>query len=127
MQQLERLDDMARPKKMALIHVNRLLRKDKENILKKYKKRRWIMPEAGDVINLQMHKLVHIVRFESARRLTKVPKDHPCSNLYGLAFKLEIHVDGYVNTDTGFVIYFSEIEKYFEPLKEKLENANESV
>ena len=52
MQQLERLDDMARPKKMALIHVNRTLRKDRDDILKKYKKRRWIMPEAGDVINL---------------------------------------------------------------------------
>ena len=52
MQQLERLDDMARPKKMALIHVNRTLRKDKNNVLKKYKQRRWIMPEPGDVINL---------------------------------------------------------------------------
>jgi ribonuclease BN (tRNA processing enzyme) len=52
MQQLERLDDMARPKKMALIHVNRNLRKDKNDVLKKYKQRRWIMPEPGDVINL---------------------------------------------------------------------------
>ena len=52
MQQLERLDDMARPKKIALIHVNRTLRKQKDDLLKKYKKRRWIMPEAGDVINL---------------------------------------------------------------------------
>ena len=52
MQQLERLDDMARPKKMALIHVNRTLRKDRNEILKKYKQRRWIMPEPGDVINL---------------------------------------------------------------------------
>ena len=51
-QQLERLDDMARPKKMALIHVNRTLRKNKNEILKKYKQRRWIMPEPGDVINL---------------------------------------------------------------------------
>ena len=52
MQQLERLDDMARPKKMALIHINRALRKEKDEILKKYKKRRWIMPDAGDVIEL---------------------------------------------------------------------------
>ena len=52
MQQLERLDDMARPKKMALIHVNRNLRKDKTDILKKYKQRRWIMPEPRDVIEL---------------------------------------------------------------------------
>ena len=69
-----------------------------------------------------MHKLVHIVRFESARRLTKVPEGHPCSNLYGLAFKLEIHIEGNVNIDTGFVVDFSEIEKSFEPLKGKLDH-----
>jgi len=69
-----------------------------------------------------MHKLVHIVRFESARKLTKVPEGHPCSNLYGLAFKLEIHIEGEVNPNTGFVIDFSEIEECFEPLKEKLDH-----
>ena len=69
-----------------------------------------------------MHKLVHIVRFEAARKLTKVPEGHPCSNLYGLAFKLEIHIEGDVNPDTGFVVDFSEIEECFEPLKEKLDH-----
>ncbi len=60
-----------------------------------------------------MHKLVHIVRFESARKLTKVPKEHPCSNLYGLAFKLEIHIQGEMNKESGFVLDFNEIEKSF--------------
>jgi len=69
-----------------------------------------------------MHTLVHTIRFEYARKLTKVPKEHPCSNLYGLAFKLEIHVEGNVNPETGFVKDFSEIENYFEPLKEKLDH-----
>ena len=69
-----------------------------------------------------MHQLVQIVRFESARKLTKVPKEHPCSNLYGLAFKLEIHVEGNINPKTGFVIDFSEIEGNFEPLKKKLDH-----
>ena len=69
-----------------------------------------------------MHKLVHIVRFEAARKLTKVPEGHPCSNLYGLAFKLEIHIEGHVNPNTGFVVDFSEIEECFEPLKEKLDH-----
>ena len=52
LQQLERLDDMARPKKMALIHLNRKLREEKKDILKKYRQRRWIMPDAGEVIEL---------------------------------------------------------------------------
>ena len=69
-----------------------------------------------------MHRLVQIVRFESARRLTKVPKEHPCSNLYGLAFRLEIHVEGEINPKTGFVIDFSEIESHFEPIKKKIDH-----
>ncbi len=59
-----------------------------------------------------MHKLVQIIRFESARRLPKVPDGHPCKNVYGLAFKLEIHVEGEMDTETGFVIDFGHIEKY---------------
>ena len=70
-----------------------------------------------------MHKLVHIIRFESARKLTKLPKDHPCSNLYGLAFKLEIHVEGNVNPETGFVVDFEKIESAgFGRIKEQLDH-----
>ena len=69
-----------------------------------------------------MHHLVQIIRFESARKLTKVPKDHPCSNLYGLAFKLEIHVEGNVNPETGFVIDFNDLENAFGRIKEQLDH-----
>jgi len=37
---------------MALIHLNRKLREEKKDILKKYRQRRWIMPDAGEVIEL---------------------------------------------------------------------------
>ena len=69
-----------------------------------------------------MHRLVQIVRFESARKLPEVPKGHPCSNLYGLAFKLEIHIEGDINPKTGFVVDFSEIENSFEPIKKKIDH-----
>jgi len=70
-----------------------------------------------------MHRLVQIVRFESARKLTKVPKEHPCSNLYGLAFKLEIHVEGNVNPETGFVVDFENIGRAgFGPIKEQIDH-----
>ncbi|MAU99288.1 MAG: hypothetical protein CMA20_00300 [Euryarchaeota archaeon] len=62
-----------------------------------------------------MHKLVQIVRFESARKLPKVPEDHPCGNVYGLAFKLEVHVEGKVDPETGFVIDFGHIESAIKP------------
>ena len=62
-----------------------------------------------------MHKLVQIVRFESARKLPKVPEGHPCGNVYGLAFKLEVHVEGKVDPETGFVIDFGHIESAIKP------------
>ena len=58
-----------------------------------------------------MHRLVQTIRFESARKLTKVPKGHPCSNLYGLAFQQEIHLAGEIDTSTGFVTDFNNMEK----------------
>ena len=42
--------------------------------------------------------------------------------MYGLAFKLEIHVEGKIDSKTGFVVDFSEIEDNFEPLKKKLDH-----
>ncbi len=59
--------------------------------------------------------LVHTIRFESARRLTKLPPEHRCSALYGLAFHLDIHVVGPLQP-SGFVIDFAEIESAFAPL-----------
>ena len=46
---LERLHDLARPKRMALVHLRRDLRKQKKDILKKYRQRKWTIPESGDV------------------------------------------------------------------------------
>ena len=69
-----------------------------------------------------MHKLVQIVRFESARRLPKVPEGHPCGNVYGLAFKLEIHVEGEMDSETGFVIDFGHIETGIKPIYNQIDH-----
>ncbi len=69
-----------------------------------------------------MYELIHTIRFESARRLTKVPPGHPCGNLYGLAFYLDIHVEGEPDPATDFVIDFGEIEAAFAPLRAQLDH-----
>jgi 6-pyruvoyltetrahydropterin/6-carboxytetrahydropterin synthase len=66
--------------------------------------------------------LVHTVRFESARRLTRVPEGHPCGRLYGLAFYLDIHVVGEMNEETGFVVDFGDIEAAFKPIWERIDH-----
>ena len=68
------------------------------------------------------YELVHTIRFESARRLTRVPPGHPCGRIYGLAFYLDIHVVGAVDPATGWVFDFAEIDAAFAPLREELDH-----
>lgn len=68
------------------------------------------------------YELVHTIRFESARRLTRVPPGHPCGRLYGLAFYLDIHVLGDLGEDTGWVVDFGDIERAFAPIREQLDH-----
>ena len=68
------------------------------------------------------YELVHTIRFESARRLTRVPMGHPCGRLYGLAFHLEIHVAGDLGADTGWVVDFGEIEAAFAPIRAQVDH-----
>ncbi|MBL9026864.1 MAG: 6-carboxytetrahydropterin synthase [Myxococcales bacterium] len=69
-----------------------------------------------------VYELVHTVRFESARRLPKVPAGHPCGNVYGLAFYLDIHVEGRLDPATGWVFDFAEIEKAMKPLFDRIDH-----
>ena len=50
--QLERLDDMARPKQIALVHLHRDLRKKRATILKKHRTRNWIIPKKGECLEI---------------------------------------------------------------------------
>jgi 6-pyruvoyltetrahydropterin/6-carboxytetrahydropterin synthase len=68
------------------------------------------------------YELVHTIRFESARRLTRVPPGHPCGRLYGLAFYLDIHVLGDLGLDTGWVVDFGDIERAFAPIRQQLDH-----
>lgn len=68
------------------------------------------------------YELVHTIRFESARRLPRVPEGHPCARLYGLAFYLDIHVVGTLDQATGWVFDFAEIERAFAPLRADLDH-----
>lgn len=68
------------------------------------------------------YELVQTVRFESARRLPKTPPTHPCHNVYGLAFYLDIHVTGDLDRDTGWVFDFGDIDKAMKPLRDLIDH-----
>ena len=70
----------------------------------------------------RFYELIHTIRFESARRLPRVPAGHPCARLYGLAFYLDIHVVGPIDPATGWVFDFAEIERAFAPLRAQIDH-----
>jgi 6-pyruvoyltetrahydropterin/6-carboxytetrahydropterin synthase len=67
----------------------------------------------------ELYKVFHV---EAAHRLPKVPPGHKCSRLHGHSFRIEIHVQGPIDEDSGWVIDFASIKAAFEPLFEQLDH-----
>jgi 6-pyruvoyltetrahydropterin/6-carboxytetrahydropterin synthase len=60
--------------------------------------------------------------FEAAHRLPHVPAGHKCRRLHGHSFRVELHAQGTVDPDTGWVMDFAEIGEAFAPLREQLDH-----
>ncbi len=60
--------------------------------------------------------------FEAAHRLPNVPPDHKCARLHGHSFRVEIHVRGPVEEESGWVIDFADIKQAFQPLMKELDH-----
>lgn len=61
-------------------------------------------------------------RFEAAHRLPHVPEGHPCNRLHGHSFRAEIHVQGTVDAQTGWVLDFAHIESAYHPVRDQLDH-----
>lgn len=66
--------------------------------------------------------IFNIYHIEAARRLPNLPESHPCSRVHGHSFRIEIHVSGPVDPDTGWVIDFAEMNAAFAPIKEQIDH-----
>jgi len=60
--------------------------------------------------------------FEAAHRLPHVPDGHKCARLHGHSFRAEIHVEGDVGEDTGWVMDFADVRAACEPVREQLDH-----
>ena len=60
--------------------------------------------------------------FEAAHRLPNVPDGHKCGRLHGHSFRVELHVEGELGSETGWVMDFGDIKKAFAPLFERLDH-----
>lgn len=60
--------------------------------------------------------------FEAAHRLPNVPPDHKCARLHGHSFRVEVHVQGPVGRESGWVLDFADIKAAFAPLMKVLDH-----
>jgi 6-pyruvoyltetrahydropterin/6-carboxytetrahydropterin synthase len=60
--------------------------------------------------------------FEAAHRLPGVPEGHKCARLHGHSFRIELHLTGPVQEQTGWVMDFGDIKSAFQPLYEQLDH-----
>ena len=65
-----------------------------------------------------------VFKFDAAHQLPYVPPGHKCARMHGHSFRVEIHVCGDVDPQTGWVMDFGDIKAAFEPLLNQLDHKN---
>jgi len=63
-----------------------------------------------------------VFTLEAAHRLPNVPPGHKCARLHGHSFRVEIHLQGELGTETGWVMDFSDVKAAFQPLYDQLDH-----
>lgn len=59
---------------------------------------------------------------ECAHRLPNVPAGHKCARMHGHSFRVEVHVSGPVDANSGWVMDFADVRDAFEPLFKRLDH-----
>ena len=60
--------------------------------------------------------------FEAAHRLPNLPPEHKCFRMHGHSYRVELHVDGPLDEELGWVVDFGEIKRVFRPVLERLDH-----
>jgi 6-pyruvoyltetrahydropterin/6-carboxytetrahydropterin synthase len=60
--------------------------------------------------------------FEAAHRLPNVPEGHKCARLHGHSYKVIVHVEAPVDSESGWVMDFGDLKKAFKPLEAQLDH-----
>jgi 6-pyruvoyltetrahydropterin/6-carboxytetrahydropterin synthase len=61
-------------------------------------------------------KIAQAFSFEAAHRLPNVPPSHRCHRMHGHSYRVELKLEGPLDSATGFVVDFFDVEKAFTPL-----------
>jgi 6-pyruvoyltetrahydropterin/6-carboxytetrahydropterin synthase len=67
--------------------------------------------------------LVRTFRFEAAHALPDLPQGHKCRRMHGHSYRVDIHVTGQVDEQTGWVVDFGRIKQVVEPIIARLDHS----
>jgi 6-pyruvoyltetrahydropterin/6-carboxytetrahydropterin synthase len=63
-----------------------------------------------------------VFTIEAAHRLPHVPAGHKCGRLHGHSFQIEVHVQGPLNLELGWIIDFADIKGAFKAVEEQIDH-----
>lgn len=66
--------------------------------------------------------IVQSFRLEAAHFLPNVPEQHRCRRVHGHSYKIDVHVSGEIDPQTGWIVDFYDIEAVFQPLLKRLDH-----
>ena len=59
---------------------------------------------------------------EAAHLLPNVPDGHKCKRLHGHSFRIEVHVEGDIDSEQGWVMDFAQLKNSFKSVFEQLDH-----
>jgi len=66
--------------------------------------------------------LTKTFRFEAAHSLPNVPEGHKCRRLHGHSYRVDVHVAGEPDAETGWVVDFGDIKQTVAPVLDELDH-----
>ncbi|MFC8044269.1 6-carboxytetrahydropterin synthase QueD [Nocardia sp. NPDC057353] len=61
-------------------------------------------------------------RFEAAHRLPNVPEGHKCARLHGHSYRVQVHLQGEIDPDSGWFMDFGDLKAAFKPIEAQLDH-----
>ncbi len=66
--------------------------------------------------------IVQEFTFEAGHYLPAVPEEHQCRRVHGHSYRIEVHVRGPIQEDTGWVLDFYDLEAVVQPVIDQLDH-----
>jgi 6-pyruvoyltetrahydropterin/6-carboxytetrahydropterin synthase len=67
--------------------------------------------------------LIRSFRFEAAHSLPSAGPEHKCSRIHGHSYRIDVHVTGPVDPESGWVMDFGRIKQAVAPVIDRLDHS----